>query len=192
MANKEVSFNLGIGSSPETEDEKIFPELVRIYNAINSLAVQLDSYTGSMALKQEDRGTPASSPAKTIKSQNTNRLYAVASEDLDVGDIVALYNDAGTYKFRKATANLTPPYPYWGVGAVTKAYSTGAQVEAFTFGLIDCYSGLTAGAAYFLSNAAPSSALNITTTVPGAVWTQYIGIALSGGALFLNPTVIHG
>lgn len=44
-ASQRSTLNLGLPATPETVDQKLFYELVRVYNAINILAQGLDNYT---------------------------------------------------------------------------------------------------------------------------------------------------
>ena len=54
---KELSFNLGLGSSftSAVQDAEVSAELLKIYNAINTLATKLDEYTGSLTSTPPDR-----------------------------------------------------------------------------------------------------------------------------------------
>lgn len=45
MAANELSVDLGLPATPETQNAELFKELLRIYNAINILATGVDKYT---------------------------------------------------------------------------------------------------------------------------------------------------
>lgn len=49
-ASQSSTINLGLPSTPETSDAKLFYELVKVYNAINLLAYGLDTYTADGSL----------------------------------------------------------------------------------------------------------------------------------------------
>jgi hypothetical protein len=98
----------------------------------------------------------------------------VASEDLDAGDFVNIWNDAGTPKVRKADSGNDRR----AVGYVLTAVSQSANATVYFEGRNDQLSGLTAGQRIYLDTAG-----NIQTTPPslagGDVIHQYLGKALS-------------
>jgi hypothetical protein len=105
-------------------------------------------------------------------------LSVVASEGLNAGSYVNLWNDAGTVKARLAdNSNSRPAH-----GFVKTSVSSSATATVYFEGANDALSGLTGGSKYFLSTGG-----NATTTVPtsggGAQILQVVGVAISTSAI---------
>lgn len=103
----------------------------------------------------------------------------IASENLAAGDMVSVWNDAGTLKARKADASqANAGYRAHGfvLSSVTANGSNTASV--YVEGILTGLSSLTPGAVYFLSG---SSAGAITATAPTTAGyaVQEVGVALS-------------
>ena len=144
---QQLSMNLGITQVPETQDQKLFPELLRIYNALNIVASALDSYTG--ALPPPPSTWSALTPVDTIQTQRTQRLYLQFSESVGAGELVTIWNDAGTPKAKKAGGN---PWAGDTRGFATASVTAGAFGEIVLGGLDIYISGLTPGVTYYTSN----------------------------------------
>jgi len=100
---------------------------------------------------------------------------AVASEILAAGNLVNLFDDAGTLKVRKADAS-------GGIakkadGFVIEGVASGGDATVYFDGTITGLTGLTVGAIYYLS-ATPGT---MTTTIPTTAThiAQSVGKALS-------------
>jgi hypothetical protein len=108
---------------------------------------------------------------------------AVASENLNAGDLVNLYNNSGTITARKADA--TGGIAKQADGFVISAVSSGQNATIYFDGTITGLSGLTPGAIYYLS----TTAGGITTTIPTttAYIAQSVGKALSATELTFEP-----
>ena len=102
-------------------------------------------------------------------------IVAAASENLSAGNVVNLWNDAGTLKVRKADASGGVAKK--AVGFVKSAVSSGSSATVYISGTVTGLSGLTVGANYYLS-ATPGG---VTTTIPTTAGhiAQYVGIATS-------------
>jgi hypothetical protein len=107
-----------------------------------------------------------------------------ASEILAGGDFVSIWNDAGTAKARKADATTAGKEAQ---GFVLDGASAGANATVYFEGRNTSLTGLTAGARYYLSAAAPGG---VTTTPPSAAGNvvQYIGTAYSATELAFEAT----
>jgi len=106
-----------------------------------------------------------------------------ASEALSAGDLVNVWDDAGTPKMRKADADAIGKQAH---GFVLASVSSAASGTFFPEeGVITGLTSLTPGATYFLSQTAGG----ITTTAPtGAnVIAQVVGFALSATELQFRP-----
>ena len=182
---QKLSMNLGLAQIPETQDQKLFGELYKVYNAIKNLAATVDTYTG--ALQQDQELWSILSPTDTIHSQNTNRLYVEYSEDVGLGEFVTLWNDAGTLKAKKAGGVVWAGdcRGYCSVGGGVTAGNFG---EVILFGLHPLVAGATPGTLYYISN---TTAGTITPTKPATSGNtiQPIGYALAYNILFFNPSL---
>lgn len=89
--SQQLSFNLGLASIPETTNVEMFPEILRLYNAIKITATQLDLYTGNAV---DDVGDSPS----TIKTTQINNLYTanlICGADLELGRLVGIEVSTG-------------------------------------------------------------------------------------------------
>lgn len=102
-----------------------------------------------------------------------------ASEDLDAGDFVSVWDDAGTVKVRKAIADGTGKT---ADGFVLNNVTTGDPALVYFEGRNTQKSGLTGGTIYYLSAA---TAGEVTSTAPSGAGNevQRIGRAYSATAL---------
>lgn len=178
MASKEFSVPLGLANTPETQNPEVFFEAVRLYNAVKQLAYYLDRYTGAISLPTDEWDTAL--PSSTVRLANMSRLYLPASEALTAGQVVNVWDDAGTTKVRKANATTTgKPCHGW----VAASYSLGATAEIFTLGICTSIAGLTAGTTYYLSTTDGT----ITNGAPAN--KQAVGWAIDSTTLYFNPHV---
>lgn len=105
----------------------------------------------------------------------------VASEALSAGDIVNIWNDAGTRKARKADASNGRI----AHGFVISSVSNAANATVYLSGNITGLTGLTIGANYFLS----STPGTFTTTPPSTAGQtiQMVGYAVSTTTINFRP-----
>lgn len=115
----------------------------------------------------------------------------VASEALSAGDLVNIWNDAGTGKARKADAS-------GGVakkadGFVLSAVLSGANATVYFEGTITGLSGLTPGAVYRLSATQAGKADVAIPTTAGHIF-QNAGKAISATEITFEPSdpIIRG
>ena len=109
----------------------------------------------------------------------------VASETLAAGDLVNLWNDAGTIKVRKADATTNGKRAH---GFVESAVTSGASATVFYVGINGSVTGLTVGSDYFLGTT-PGA---VTTAPPSATGNlvQRVGTAMSATELAFMPEEI--
>lgn len=102
----------------------------------------------------------------------------LASENLAAGDLVNIYNDAGTAKCRKADASTTGKEAH---GFVLAAVSSAANATIYFEGTNTQMTGLTPGV-QFLS---PTTAGRTTSTAPSTAGqvAQVVGFATSATAM---------
>lgn len=105
-----------------------------------------------------------------------------ASENLAAGDVVNIYNNAGTPNVRKADATTTGKE---ATGYVLSAVTSSNAAEVRMNGVISGLSSLTTGTIYYLS----TTAGGITSTPPTGSGNvlQEIGAAISATALSFAP-----
>lgn len=175
------SVNTGLPNTPDPPDPKFFAEFTRVYNAIRSLTLALDAYTGALA--QEAEFYDQTPPSQTILQQNTNRLYVKFSEAAAYGQIINLHDVSGVLNARLASAASAGKQGHaWcsTVGGV----AVGAYGEVMLGGLCTAIGGLTPGKSYFLGNTSGAIAPTAGTV------TQLVGFALTATNLYFKPTLL--
>ena len=107
---------------------------------------------------------------------------ALASENISAGDLVNLYNNAGTINARKADASNNRR----AVGFVLSSVTSGNNATVYLDGNITGLSSLTPGAPYYVSG---SAAGGVTATAPtiSTYISQEVGIALSATEISFEP-----
>lgn len=180
--SRTTSINLNLPTLPETKGPD-FAEFLRLYNALNILALALDSYTGSLVL--DESAWPEISPTESIRSQNIKRLYLPYYEDMVPGTPIYLFDDAGTLKARKAIASLVPSLADGFAGTETLAGEVGYVYLGE--GLNPFISGLTPGTIYYLSQGVAGTIIAVR---PGAGLIQPLGRAISETELWWSSPLI--
>jgi hypothetical protein len=104
-----------------------------------------------------------------------------ASEDLDAGELVNIWDDAGTASMRKADASGNKPAD----GFVSNSVVLGETATMYGEGKISGLSGLTVGATYFLSASTPGDAVDTAPTGTGNI-LQKVGRAASATTLIFE------
>jgi len=102
----------------------------------------------------------------------------VATEALAAGDIVNIWNDAGTAKVRKASASNESTK---ASGFVLSAHIALALATVYLEGTNNALSGLTPGTTYFLGETS-GSIVSTAVTTPGAI-VQQVGRSHSANKL---------
>lgn len=180
---KELSFSLGIGATPlyEPEDPELAFELFRIYQALNVLAAQLDSATGSLQAASADRVYIL--PSAASKEANITRGYGYATVALTAGELVHINALGQLEKAQSTTTHLLKAH-----AVVTESTLAGLYAPISMRGVFRLYTGLTPGADYMLSTTAGA----ISVLAPAATNTlQYLGFAMSSSELYFEPEPRH-
>lgn len=107
----------------------------------------------------------------------------VTSEALAAGDLVNIWNDAGTEKVRKADATAEGKEIH---GFVLSAFGLGATALVYGEGKITGLTGLTPGAYYYLSETTPGALVAAEPSGAGNV-SQLAGWAASATVLNFEP-----
>jgi len=105
-----------------------------------------------------------------------------ASENLAAGDLVNLWNDAGTIKARKADASNGRR----ANGFVLNAVTSGNNATVYFEGTITGLSSLTPGAVMFLSGSSAGTATATAPSTSGQI-VQEIGVAISATEISFEP-----
>jgi len=186
MAGKnQLSTNLGLSTLPEIDQKEhpsIWVELLRMRNALGTLQIALDTYTG--ALSEDKQYWPSTAPSASTRLQNIARLYCLSDDTISVGQVVNVRNVAGTLTARRADGtNSTKPIHAFCI--TTAGVAAGAYGEFCLLGVNPYYAGLTPGSYYYLHTTAGQISINAPAT-PGN-YVQRAGFALSSTELLFNP-----
>lgn len=177
------STNLGLEQLPEFDQRKypsIFNDSIRIRTAINTLQAALDKYTGALPLDSKLQGQVGA--RESVRLGDITRFYVTTSAALSYGQMVELYNVAGSLRARKASA-ASPSTKAKAFVSSTGTIASGELAEVKLLGVLSGLSALTPGASYYLSDTA-----GYISSTPGTN-LQYLGFALSATELFFNPTL---
>lgn len=147
------TMDLALPAKPTTDNPEVYAEAVVIYNAIRILAQEFDDIV--------------------------NEILLVAFENMTLGQLVAIYNDAGTGKARKALDGT-----YFAIGWCAATVSAGSTARIRIRGRFPQFPAatLTPGVKYYLSNA-------VAGNITAGVTTQAIGVAQSDTTLLWIPRV---
>ena len=143
----------------------------------NAVAV---SAGGGDAGKIVKLGAGGKIDASMIEGGIENRAM-MASEALSAGDLINIWDDAGTAKMRKADADNGRAVD----GFVLQAVANGAVGTVYLEGVISGLAGLTVGATYWLSTVA--GAISNASPNGNNVLSQIVGKALSATELRFRP-----
>ena len=158
-----------------------------LISGIKSLVSSLDSSAGAgdagKIVALDAAGKIANNMMPTGIGADSATL--TASETLTAGDIINIWNDAGTPSMRKADSATTGKEADGFVIAGVTAAATG---DAILDGTISGLSALTIGAKYFISTSG-----GITTTAPSTVGhtIQYVGKAKSATELIFEQGEVY-
>ena len=175
------TLNTGLPNIPDPPDPAFMAEFIIIYNAIRNIAIALDSYTG--AIGQDAAYYSQTTPAKSILTQNSHRLYVQFGATVTAGQTVHLYNSSGVLNAEpaNATTGTKPCHGWCSVGGIAGSWGEvilgGLWSGTFTPALIP-------GTTYYQSNTDGTIGTSAGTSV------QRIGFALSTTDLFMNPALV--
>jgi hypothetical protein len=108
----------------------------------------------------------------------------LASENLSAGNVVEIYNNAGTANVRKADASNGR----LAKGFVLSSVTSGQNATVYLEGTVTGLTGLTAGAKLFLS-ATTAGAVTSTAPTTASHYVQQVGFAISTSAFTFSPQV---
>jgi hypothetical protein len=167
MANRELSFNLGAGvsSSSAVEDPEVAAELLKLYNALNTIAFKLDEYTGAINAAPADR--PYISASVACRAAYINRIYKYTAGALTARTLVNI-DSSGNIVAADIDVNRAH-------AIVMEDTAADSYAPITLGGIVGGFVGLTPGAYYYLSTTAGAIQLGVTA--------QKVGFAVSSTEL---------
>jgi hypothetical protein len=176
---QQISFPLGLAVLPETKDPEVFPEFLRIYNAIKLVATMLDSYTGNTPIQSGELRSLES----TLKLSTFTRFDAECDGEI-AGGRVAYITSEGKAK-QPALYGIYPPMKMIPLAD----YSSGDIGTFILSGLVTFDSAaLTPGDNY---RHVMGGYIDKDSNIP-EYWThQYIGFALDETHLWFAPDLTY-
>lgn len=170
-AGQQLSFSLGLAQIPEIKESELFPEFLRLYNAIKLTAAQLDAYTGNSPATVGEERRPGA-------INNLLTCSWVCSGAVPMARLVCITNVAG-----EARAKLG------SVGAVRAiALEEGATGETINFllkGAVTFSEGdLTPGETY---RHVGSGYIDKDSNIGSPYSYQVIGWAIDSATLWFEP-----
>lgn len=185
MSQFRYSTPLVIPDVSDVKDRGTNLEITYIFNALRTMAVQLDAVTGALSPFIED--WPGVDPVNSVLGNYTNKFYASCASNIAYGAFVNFYNLSATrVQARPAQANGFSKAAA-GFCATPGGFTAGQWGEFIVGpGINPGIGGMTPGNWYFLD---PASALGQVTAVqPTAVGdiVQLCGIAVRDNRLLVG------
>ncbi|MDR6673712.1 hypothetical protein [Xanthomonas sp. 1678] len=118
----------------------------------------------------------------------------LASEDLDPGDFVNIYDNGGIANARKADASAANADKV-AQGFVRVATAAGSHATVYFKGTNDRLVGLTPGLTYALSHSIPGAVIELgTATTTAGESLQVLGVAVTATTLYaeIDQPIIRG
>lgn len=144
-----TSIDLNLPSVPNTTDPEVFEELLRIYNAIRSLAVKVDEYTleGNLGVDAELTAAQTAAQLQSFKRELQQLSESLIPEIINWGHPGAIgatvpntgkFTELTTTKFGVGNAVASSPVALPAAAtdpASTQALANALRSLAITFGL---------------------------------------------------------
>jgi len=176
-SKKELSFNLGIGTSASStiEDQEVLIELNKLYNALNLVAFKLDEYTGAIPVSVEDR--PYVSPSVANRAAGINRFYGKATVSLVTGALVK-FNVSSELELATSGA---------GVHCIVLEDTAATNYAPVSrCAVLTAFAGLIPGTQYAVSTTVPGGIMP-ATSVPSGQIRRIVGFAINSTTLAFYP-----
>lgn len=174
--------DLGLPEVPLLTKGEAELDLRYLYFAVQNLAQAVGQQLGL----DEPLSGYSANPAYTIGASK-RRLFVVASEAIDYGELVHIFDNAGTMSARLADATDATK-PCYGISNTVGTVALGGIVEVvLPNAYVDSVGGLTAGVTYYLTTT-PGTASNTAPAAAGNI-VQPIGFAVASAGLFFNPSL---
>jgi hypothetical protein len=182
--------DIGLSANPNSlENEIIYEEFTKVYNAIRILQQKLGDFAGVGVLDPANYLTLNPIYGESIQVHRMQAIIVTSADAIAAKHFVNLYNVAGALRARRADATAIGTRAH---GWAPEAISNGDEGIIFLNSGFETGGGLTLGATYYLSASSPGG---ISTVPPGVAGNikQEIGFALSASDLAVRlstPIVI--
>ena len=177
-------FKISIGLPPLPEDNippDLYDNFFQLHRAIQNLLRGVSQYCGIDAPTSES--WESLTYKDTLLASNLTRMYPLAGAAITRGQVVNLYNDAGTLKARPAQGNSMSTMAH---GVANSAALAGQRLElTWLTGLIDSIGGMTIGTLYYLSPTVAGAVQSVRPSAAGQI-IQPIGLALATSTLNMS------
>lgn len=178
--------DIGLSASPiGIDNEAMYEEFTRVYNAIRILQQKFGTYNGLEVLdptKYINELAPA--PQDSIQVQRLQPLLVKASVAITAGEFVNLFLSGGILQARKADAGAGIAYRAWGWAPNSIALNA-VGIVYLQSGWNGGFAGMTIGATYYLHGITPGG-INSAPPVVGGSLKQEVGIALTATDLYVR------
>lgn len=176
------SINIGLAQLPDNELEpRIYQAFVAVHLAMANLVQQVSELTGIDAYPTDlwNQLTPAT----TLLTGNATRMYVPAGVNLTAGQIVNLYDNAGTLNARLAQANAASTMAHGIVNETVLAGETASINFLRTY--TELIGGLAVGTLYYLDPAVAGGITNVRPAAAGQI-IQPIGVGLTSSTFAMD------
>lgn len=175
---------LVIPDNSNVEDKKTFDELNYVFNALRTLALQLDSLTGALSPLQSN--WPTVDPQSSILGNNTNKFYALCSENIAYGSFVNFFNKDSISVYARNAQASSAAKGAWGFCVTAGGFMAGNWGEFVVGpGVNYALASMIPGSVYYLDPTSTSGQINSgAPTTPGQI-RQVVGVALTDKKLLV-------
>lgn len=179
-----LPFTLGLpDQAPPTKDPEVRALLDQVYNAFQGVQLAFHHFTGIG--QQLFSAWPNLRYDQTLHLASPWRYYVQASETINYGSAVNVFNSAGTLKARNADATNNTK-PCHGFNTTVGGIPNGSFGEVILqCGMLTGVSGLTLGTRYFLF-AGAGGLVSASPAVGAGNIEQAVGWAIDTTALLFN------
>jgi hypothetical protein len=184
MAGTATAVSTGLSLTPETNDNELFKQLTKLYNAVNALTASVNEKLGYANYKEFER--PDVDFNASCSVAGVSHIYIPAALTMPAGTAINLYNASGTLKAQKA-ASIDGTRPCNGF-TLEEATAVDQFIKVLIGpGIVPYISGLTKGSVYYIS---PVAGL-VTDTPPVVTGTikHAIGFAVADTYLMYIPNM---
>jgi hypothetical protein len=183
--NSVVNLNTPAVAPDGFEDPQTKAAVELFLNGMNNILRALEQYGG---ITQKDVSLWSSLiPTDTLLRHQLGRLYVTAGENINNGDFVNLYLDAGILKARKAQATAGNVRRAAGYCSTSGGILIGARGEVILSLGILTIAGVNPGDLIFLSAVAGQA--TIVPPVGAGQLEQFLGIGVASNLVYVSITM---
>lgn len=153
------------------------------FNSLNNLLRNIEQYCG---MSPRDPSLWAvETPSDTLYRQNLGRFYGKASENIAVGAVINIFNNAGVVGVRNANSSTAKPAA--GYCNVSTGVLAGAYGEFILSQGLMPIAGINPGDRLFLS--AVNGLIQVGPDVTAGHIEQFIGLGIASGIVYVDITL---